>query len=189
MTAAFPASRPVRRYEVVRGAALALAVEGRPGRLYSVARLPEGAVAPAHPWLDGVSHDPRFEHALRQELLVSADFDDFLERLIRADFDVAADDGMQVGFATLRLRKAPLRLHADGKASAVAALWPGPGQLSTLAWQPSPGAFVYPHALVTVYRPEALTQCWRALEATSTFQALLSALATCGYVPKSEGPA
>lgn len=177
-----PASgRVVRRYQVVRGRLPVLAIEGRKGRLYSLATLPEGMVAPEHPWLDGVSFDAANEHPLRLVMLASRDFDDFLARLVAAGYDLAADSG-----AGRRVLPTPQHLFSGTRA--VAALWPTSGQLSSLGFQPEGEASTFAHALATAYAPEVMPHLQRALAATTSFEALLAALADSGLTLQPGAP-
>jgi len=162
--------RSERSYHVFMGARPALGVVARPGHLYSRAALPEGMTAPTHPFIDGVSHDPLYEHRLRQLLLASSDFDDFVRRLVDDGFDVASNRGESVW----TLRQEPRRLMRSGQV--IAAMWPCEGQLSATTWQPEPDVDVYPHALVTAYVPELIDELRSALQATTRFDALVARL-------------
>lgn len=184
---AWSASRPVRRYLVRMGAAPVLVVAGEAGRLRSTASPPEGWTPPAHPWLDAVALDHRFEHALRVILLESHDFDEFLGRLVAAGFDVAADHPE----TPPHHRVAPLSLHASGSHGSLGlvrpgglrclgALWPVTGQLASLGWQPEPEAHVFRHAHATAYDPAILPALERALEVGRDFAGVCAALAEAG---------
>ena len=176
-TTASPVGRAVRRYHVFFGAEPVLSLESRPGRLYSMARLPEGATAPGHPFIDGVSHHPVFEHRLRELLLASEDFDAFVGRLVADGFDLAANDG-----DAARAVNAPgVRLCRDGVL--VAALWDSPGQLSSLRWQPPAGELSFDHATLTAYDPAIEPELRDMLQKTQTFDDLFGALSTEGFAP------
>ncbi len=175
-----PRARSVRRFQVRRAASPALEIAALPGRLHSTARLPEGWMAPEHPWLDAASQDPRFEHDLRNVLLASRDFDEFLARLVAEGFDLASDHPD----TDPRHRAPASRLqHANAPDGAlpVGAVWAIPGQLAALHWQPEPDACFFSHALVTAYAPAALPDLRAALEGSADFAGLGRALVARGY--------
>lgn len=172
----------VRAYHVFAGRDPVLSVEGRPGRLHSMAALPEGAVAPEHTFVHGVSLNPQHEHALRQLLLASSDFDDFLDRLVAAGYDVAANNGE----SPFHLGK-PVRLRRATDNHLGGALWPSEGQLSTLRWQPEAGAEHYSAALATAYAPELLDALRRVLRESAELDDVTEALGDQGWTVVAAG--
>lgn len=178
--------RDVRAYHVFKGYDPVLGLESRPGLLTSMGALPEGVTSPAHPFIDGVSLSPLFEHALRGLLLKSDNFDDFTARLVVAGYDLAANDG-----AFPFHLPPPRRVrHADAEGGApVAALWPSEGQLATLAWQPAHGEGVFAHATATAYEAGVYDALHVALRATDDFDSLVQRLELDGFVVGGPGGA
>lgn len=168
-------ARAVRAYHVFVGAEPALTIESRPGRLHSMAALPEGATAPEHPFVHGVSLSPLFEHAMRQILLASADFDDFVARLVAAGHDLVGDNG-----------DSPFHIPAPGTRvfqgdRPVACLFRGEGQLSSLSWQPESGdADVYESARATAY-DDAMVGVLRESLTADFFEDVVETLRARGY--------
>ena len=99
----------VREFAVYAEGRLALVVRDEPGTLRSTAGPPAGAGPPpppgpppgpgeplnpepppgVHPFIDAQAHDPVSEGRLRRLLDESSSFDDFIERLRGAGFEVA----------------------------------------------------------------------------------------------------
>jgi hypothetical protein len=85
-----------RRYVVYSKAdKKVLEVSDQPGPLVSVSAPPPrpGQAAATHPFLSASAYDPFTEGALRQILLKSTSFDDFLERLREAGYRVVGPEG------------------------------------------------------------------------------------------------
>lgn len=167
------AHRAVRCFRVYRGGDLALTIEDRPGALHSRAAPAPGG-PPRHPFLHGTAYAATLEDELGRLLAAAESFDDYLDRLIAAGYDIAAGGDGQ-----------PLRLEQGRRIVAarapLGALWPAPGQFTTLRWQPAAGELLFPHATLTAYRPEAAPDLLALLQATADFTALSQAIATRGW--------
>ena len=102
--------RAVREFAVYTDGRLALVARDEPGTLGSTAGPPAGAGPPpppgpppgpgeplnpepppgVHPFIDAQAYDPVSEDRLRRLLDESSGFDDYLERLLGAGFDIAS---------------------------------------------------------------------------------------------------
>ena len=154
-----------------------LEAEGRPGTLHSMAAPPPPPSEwrpPEHPFLHGVSRDPLHEHALRLLLLASADFDDFLARVVAGGYDVSS--GREPAW---QLRPPALRARRGDEV--VAAVWPGGGQFSCLWWQPAGDADVFEHVLVTAYEREAASALYTSASRARSAQGFAAALVAAGF--------
>ena len=119
-----------RSFDVYRDGRLALTVRDQPGTLRSTAPPPPGAGPPpppgtpapnAHPFLDGQAHDAVSEDQLGRLLASSDSFDAYLQALLSAGYDIAAE-------GSGRSLPGVVRLHdADGLVGAIS---PAGGRLS-----------------------------------------------------------
>ena len=166
-----------RAFHVFYGQQPVLLIEDRPGYLHSMARLPEGMAAPKHPWLNGVSLTPLHEHRLRQILLVSANFDDLMQRLVGEGYDLSGKQNQPIwAMSGPKVRLA----HSDGHV--VAAIWDCEGPLIHLA-APSELDTANGHSMVTAYDPRVIPQLRTAIAHTQTLEELCATLASQGLHP------
>lgn len=84
--AAVPSDAPT--YFVYKADRKVLVVQDRPGYLKSTAYLPGGRTPPRHPFVSARSLDPLEEDALREILLKSADFSEFVVLLTENGYKV-----------------------------------------------------------------------------------------------------
>lgn len=158
--------RAERGFWIFAGKDCVMAIENRPGQLISVAAPGPGGFV-EHPWLHGVSRGMEHEHKLRQILLSSSDFDDFVNRLLIAGYDLA-NDGAEVYDIT----SAPQRFRRDGKL--VGAFWGHPGPVATLWWEPADAPPL--HTLVTCYERASAPAILNALAASKDTLSFIEAL-------------
>ena len=180
--AAPPPSRPpvTRGFDVYRAGRLALTVRDQPGTLRSTAPPPPGAGPPpppgtpapnAHPFLDGEAHDAVSEDQLGRLLASSESFDAYLQALLEAGYDLAAEGSG---------RSLPgVRAPARRRRVVSGAIWPVGGRFVSLAGGEQ-GAFE--HATATAYEARATAPMLDALSASSTFEALESELERAGLL-------
>ena len=145
--------RAVREFAVYVEGRLALVVSDEPGTLRSTAGPPAGGGGPppppgpppgpgepmtterppgGHPFLDAQAYDAVSEDRLRRLLLESASFDEYLERLIGAGFDIASCRPLE-GYD----HELPGGVRLAGGDGPAGVCWPAPGQFTTLARQPA----------------------------------------------------
>ena len=166
-----------RSFDVYRDGRLALTVRDEPGTLRSTAPPPPGAGPPpppgtpapnAHPFLDGQAHDAVSEDQLGRLLAETDSFDAYLQALLAAGYDIAAE-------GSGRELPGVVRLHdGDGLAGAI---WPSGGRFASLAGGEQRA---FEHATATAYEPRAAAPILAALSASSTFEALESGLGRAG---------
>jgi hypothetical protein len=175
--AAHDQSQVTRSFDVYREGRLALTVRDEPGTLRSTAPPPPGAGPPpppgtpapnAHPFLDGQAHDAVSEDQLGRLLAESDSFDAYLQALLAAGYDIAAEGGAPELHGVVRLH--------DGDQLA-GAIWPVGGRFASLA-DGAQGAFE--HATATAYDPRAAATMLAALSASSTFETLEAELDRAG---------
>ena len=187
--------RAVREFAVYTEGRLALVASDEPGTLRSTAGPPADAGPPpppgpppapgepvtiprppgGHPFLDAQAYDPVSEDRLRRLLLESSSFDEYLERLIGAGFDIASCRPLEGLDYEL---PGGVRLTRDGELAGVC--WPAPGQFTTLERQPAQDELGFDVATATAYRPEAGPPMLEALRAASSFEDLLERLRAAG---------
>lgn len=165
--------RAVRGFWVfAAGGGAVMDIEARPGNLISVAA-PSGPLA-THPWLHAISRNPMHEHALRQILLASADFDDFTARLVAAGYDLLGN-----GAELFDIEGGARRIQRG--ATVVGALFEGIGHPSTLRWQPEDGALLEGPAVVTAYVDAHAEALLGAVRGAASFDDAVSKLALADY--------
>jgi hypothetical protein len=135
-----------------------------------------GFSPPEHPFVDAFSHAPEHEHTLRMLLLDSHDGRDFLNRLIAAGYDVAAEADRSAW-------------HFEGPAARVyrgndprhpiAAIWPNAGLVDDLSDDRS-GVPSDAFAL-TVYEPAFSMALKRIALASASFADLVSSFQDEGF--------
>jgi hypothetical protein len=169
-----------RSFDVYREGRLALTVRDQPGTLRSTAPPPPGAGPPpppgtpapnAHPFLDGQAHDAVSEDQLGRLLAGAETFDAYLQALLEAGYDLAAE-------GSGRELPGVVRLHdRDGLLSG--AVWPVGGRFVSLAGG-EPRAFA--HATATAYAAGVTAPMLEALSGSSTFEALEHELQRAGLL-------
>jgi hypothetical protein len=160
-------ARQTRRFHVYKGSLLVFVIEGRPGTLHSRAAPGPGG-PPQHPFIHAIAMDALSENELGQLLRQSGSFDEYLERLLAAGYDIASAEGDQDG-------ERPGGRRITDASGPVGALWPQTGQFTTLDWQPEPGRLVFPSTL-TVYRRELVESLLPLLQGAADFEGLCGAL-------------
>jgi len=184
--------RAVREFAVYVQGRLALVVSDEPGTLRSTAGPAAGGVGPppppgpppgpgepmtterppgGHPFLDAQAYDAVSEDRLRRLLLESASFDEYLERLIGAGFDIASCRPLE-GYD----HELPGGVRLAGGEVPAGVCWPVPGQFTTLARQPAEDELVFDVATATAYDPAWAERMLEALRAASSFEDLLERL-------------
>jgi len=188
--------RAVREFAVYTDGRLALVARDEPGTLGSTAGPPAGAGGPppppgpppgpgeplnpepppgVHPFIDAQAYDPVSEDRLRRLLDESSSFDDYLERLLGAGFDIAScrpSEGLDYELP------GTVRLTAAGELAG--ACWPVPGQFTTLARQPAEDELGFDVATATAYRAACGAPMLEALQAARSFEDLLERLGAAG---------
>jgi hypothetical protein len=166
-----------RAFDIYRDGRLALTVRDEPGTLRSTAPPPPGAGPPpppgtppsnAHPFLDGQAHDAVSESQLGGLLAGAESFDGYLQALLGAGYDIAAE-------GSGRELPGVVRLHEDGRLAG--AVWPLGGRFASLAGG-AQGA--YEHATATAYTATAVEPILAALSASSTFEGFEAELQRLG---------
>jgi hypothetical protein len=166
-----------RSFDVYHDGRLALTIRDEPGTLRSTAPPPPGAGPPpppgtpapnAHPFLDGQAHDAVSEDQLGRLLAESGSFDEYLQALLAAGYDIAAEGSGRELSGVVRLY--------DGDRLA-GAIWPVGGRFASLAGGEQRG---FEHATATAYDPRAAEPILAALSASSTFEALEAELRRAG---------
>ena len=176
--AAARGNAPVTRsFDVYRDGRLVLSVRDEPGTLRSTAPPPPGAGPPpppgtpppnAHPFLDGQAHDAVSEDELGRLLAEADSFDAYLQALLAAGYDIAAE-------GSGRELPGVVRLH-DGDRLA-GAIWPVGGRFASLAGGEQRA---FEHATATAYETRAADPILAALSASATFEALEAELQRAG---------
>ena len=133
--------------------------------------MPQGV----HPFIDAQAYDPVSEDRLRRLLLDSSGFDDYLERLIGAGFDIASCRPLEG--LDYELPDA-VRLSAGDDLAGVC--WPAPGQFTTLERQPAEDELGFDVATATAYRSASGPPVLEALQAAGSFADLLERLRAAG---------
>jgi hypothetical protein len=189
--------RDIRHFAVYTDGRLALVVRDEPGPLRSTAAPPAGAGGPppppgpppgpgepvdaelpagVHPFIDAQAYDPVSEDRLRRLLGESSSFDDYLERLVGAGFDIASCRPLEgLDYAL------PDGVRLTSEAEVAGACWPVPGQFTTLEHQPADGEQVFDVATATAYRPASGGPLLEALRAAGSFEDLLERLRAAGF--------
>jgi hypothetical protein len=166
------AGRQTRLFHVYRGPIFVLSLEDRPGTLHSNAAPGPGG-PPPHPFIHAIAMDALSENELGQLLRQSGSFDEYLERLLAAGYDIASaesgPDGERPGARRIS--------DASGPAGV---LWPQSGQFTRLDWQPEPGRLVFPFTL-TVYRRELAVSLLAVLQGAADFEELCGAFERQGF--------
>ena len=173
MGALWEPSRAVLGFWVMAaGDGAVMEIEGRPGNLISLAA-PSGPLA-THPFLHGVSRDPKHEHALREILLKSSSFHDFCERVVAAGYDLlnSTTELFEIEGAARRIQLNDVR---------VGALFEGIGAPSTLTSQPSDDAPTLGPAVITAYDTAHAAALLHAGAAGGSFAAVLDRLQQAGF--------
>ena len=173
-------SRDIRIFHIYKGAVLVLIVEDRPGILLSTA-MPAPSGPPAHPFIHASALDALSEDELGSLLRQSKDFDSYLNLLIASGYDIMSGDSPSDSG-----KLGGLRIEED-KAS-VGVIWPGPGQFTTLTWQPLEGQLTFPHATMSVYRQGLADSFLALMQQTLDYEALCEAVQDQDFrlVPLSE---
>jgi hypothetical protein len=181
--------RAVREFAVYTEGRLALVVSDEPGTLRSSAGPPAEPGPPppppgpppapgeprtarrppgGHPFLDAQAYDPVSEDRLRNLLLESSSFDEYLRRLIGAGFDIASYRPLEGLDYSL-----PGGVRVGGAAGVC---WAAPGQFTTLERQPAGDELVFEVATATAYDPAWAEPMLAALRAAGSFEDLLARL-------------
>ena len=129
-----------------------------------------------HPFIDAQAYDPVSEDRLRRLLDESSGFDDYLERLLGAGFNIAScrpSEGLDNELP------GTVRLTAAGELAG--ACWPVPGQFTTLARQPAEDELAFDVATATAYRRGLWKRrCSRRCRRARSFEDLLERLGAAG---------
>ncbi|NLT73414.1 MAG: hypothetical protein GXX94_04360 [Chloroflexi bacterium] len=164
--------RAVRRFALYHEGLHAATVSSEPGRLISTAGPPPGG-PPSHPWVHLVSYQAIYESELAGLLGQATGFDDYLQLLLQAGYDIGSDD--------LRALKSPgagvRLLEGNGP---VAAAWAGGGQCTCLWLQPEKGQEVYPQARLTIYARGWASRLHSELRAAPDYETFCRAVAQSG---------
>ena len=182
--------RDVRHFAVYLEGRVVLVVRANPGTLRSSAGPPPGGGPPppppgppgedaglppgVHPFIDAQAEDPVTEGRLRALLDASADFDDYLARLIAAGCDIASCQPSE-GVA----QELPGGVRLAGDDGVVGACWPRRGQFTSLRRQPAEGELVFDVTL-TAYDEGWAPRLLETLQQTGDHAALLERLAAAG---------
>jgi hypothetical protein len=170
-----------RSFDVYRDGRLALTVRDEPGTLRSTAPPPPAAGPPpppgtpppnAHPFLDGQAHDAVSESQLGRLLGESDSFDGYLQALLAAGYEIAAEGSG---------RELPPAVRVHDGASLAGAIWPVGGRFVSLA---DGEQRAFEHATATAYEASAAEAILAALSASSTFEALKAELERAGLTAR-----
>lgn len=189
--------RDVRQFAIYTDGRLALVIRDEPGTLRSTAGPSAGAGGPpppppgpppgpgeplnpepppgVHPFIDAQAYDPVSEDRLRRLLDESSGFDDYLQRLLGAGFDIAScrpSEGLDYELP------GTVRLGAGGELAG--ACWPVPGQFTTLERQPAEDELGFDVATATAYRAACGEPMLAALRSAGSFDDLLKRLGAAG---------
>lgn len=164
--------REIRHFTVYKQGMLALVIEDRPGQLHSTAS-PGPAGPPNHPFLNATAFYTVYEHEMGSLLRQANSFDQFVEFLIAAEYDIVSIEP-----------PVPLKLEGGFRIQdtqgLVGVVWNRSGQFTSLLWQPMSGALVFEYATLTVYRNNKSEELLRLLQSTNSFKELYNSLEAQG---------
>ena len=173
-------ARLTRHFHVYKGPLLVVIIEDRPGTLHSRAAPGPGG-PPEHPFVHAIAKDAVSEDELGRLLRQSGSFDQYLERLLAAGYDIVSSDDEADGERPGGRRI----IDTSGPAGAV---WPQAGQFTSLDRQPESGELVFVQATLTVYRRELADSLLTLLHGATDFEALCRSLEGEGFqLPAIDG--
>ncbi|WP_013323871.1 hypothetical protein [Gloeothece verrucosa] len=165
--------RDIRTFYIYKNGVLTLALEDRPGTLHSMASPPPTG-APTHPFIHGSAYDAKSEDEMGTLLRKSTSFDNYINLLIEAGYDVVSREN------TFQLKlEGGFRL--EDEKGLVGALWNYPGQFTCIGWQPASGQLDFDYVTLTVYRQDRARELLNQLQSNQTFEALKNHLESLGF--------